>query len=89
MANNEKTRAAALAALRVYQQHPGLGGNGDATDLGDLLVDLAHLANTFTGDDETSGGYVLENALDVYNEERGDELDDYTAPFGDGSVIQL
>lgn len=75
MSNTEETRGDALAALRAYQASAaarGRQGNGDEYlrhDLGDLLVDLAHLADTFDGEDETSGGYELERAQDVYAEE--------------------
>jgi hypothetical protein len=84
MNNTEKTRASAQAALEAYRLHEGLDrSNGDETDLGDLLVDLAHLADTFTGEDETSGAYVLERALDVYHEEHEDPDEDPDSTVND------
>lgn len=73
MANTETTRNAARQALEAYQACEGLGGNGDETDLVDLIADLMHLADTFTGDDETYGGYCAERALEHYSDETGDD----------------
>lgn len=79
MSNTEATRADAMAALEAYRASAGKRrqfGNGDSSDLSDLLVDLAHLADTFTGEDETSGAYELERALDIYHEEDGEDEDE-------------
>jgi len=77
MTNSYESRAAARAALEAYRSHQGLGGNGDETDTTDLVADLLHLADTFTGDDETSGSYLAEQAVGHYGEELADEVVDY------------
>jgi hypothetical protein len=69
MPNTGRARAAAKAALDAYMAQPGFDREDKVTSLGDLMVDLAFLADEFTGEDETSGAYELENALDVYTEE--------------------
>lgn len=96
MTNTDEARAAARSALQAYRSHATCGGNGDETDLIDLVTDLLHLADTFTGEDETSGSYVLDKARDFYDEELDTEVidadddedeidvDDYAAAYPPG-----
>ena len=88
MANTDKSRAAALAALRTYQAQPGFTGNEDVTSLKDLIVDLAHLADTFEGENTVDGDFILHDARDIYNDEYEEDEDsprrfDDDNPYGD------
>jgi hypothetical protein len=69
MPNTGRARAAADAALATYTSRPGFDQNDTAAAIRDLMVDLAFLSDELKGDEEQSGGYALEEALDVYREE--------------------
>jgi len=64
MANNERTRAAAQAALDVYRATPGFEVD-EETALSDLVADLMHLADS----KDIDGEYIADKA-------RGDYLDE-------------
>lgn len=67
MANNDASRAAAQSALDAYREHPTLGGNGDETDIMDLVADLLHLADTL--DVGATASTILDDAEANYYDE--------------------
>lgn len=62
MANNERTRAAAQAALDVYTGTPGFEEE-DENALSDLIADLMHLADSKDIDGEWVAGRAHDNYL--------------------------
>jgi len=63
----------ATAALRAYQACGGADGD-DLTDIGDLMVNLLHLARAKGMDDEQ---WFIEKALDHFQaEERPDDIEE-------------
>jgi hypothetical protein len=63
MANNERTRAAAEAALATYSAQPGMADGAEAVV--DLMADLAHVADVAG----FGGGQLLDRAAEHYADE--------------------
>jgi hypothetical protein len=66
MPNTGQARQAASRALAEYRSVPGFTEVDAAEAIRDLMTDLAFLSDTLKGDDEQSGRYALEKALEVY-----------------------
>lgn len=70
MANTERSRAAARAALEAYKAQPGFDTGDDAVTLEDLVADLALFADTLN---DTNGWQVLVTAQDHYDAELAED----------------
>lgn len=62
MPNNERTRAAAQAALDAYRAMPNFDED-DENAITDLIADLMHLADRLL---DVRGEYVADKAIDYY-----------------------
>lgn len=72
MANSRKTRDAARAAVIAYRGNGGTKGDSAET-IGDLIADLAHLADLLLAEgDEVCGDEVLDRGRTHYDAERDD-----------------